>query len=149
MKKLTTLFIVLFISISGLFAAPKIPKTTETWPPLEYFGNENVLAYVNNSCQNVYTIWAVLEPEKKRYTFNFNNYSYVTEIEIAISLNFQSEEKLDTFLKKIDTTDLENAFNKLRKELEIAGEGPLTIMNTDIKPKKIWYRGDVYSAVVN
>ena len=141
MKKLTTLFIVLFISISGLFEAPKIPKTTETWPPLEYFCNNNVLAYLNNSCQNVYAIWAVLEPKRNRYTLNFNNYSYLTDIEIDIAISFKSEEELDALINKINTADLENEFKKIRKELDEVGL-PFTIMETETKPKKIWYSVD-------
>ncbi len=113
MKKLTTLFILIFIVSTGLFANPKIPKIENYLDSLDSdFTGTNYLCYMNNSCTNFYKIFAVTDT---KYTLYFSNTSLVTNINITLCMNFPSERELDNYIYELDTSDLENEFRNIRK----------------------------------
>lgn len=114
MKKITTLFILAFIFLAGLFANPKIPKIDNYFKTLkdDYTGT-NYLFYVNNLCTNSYKIFAEISDNK--YTLYFSNISLVTNLEVCLCMNFPTERDLDNYIYDIDTSDLESEFNSIRQ----------------------------------
>lgn len=123
MKKLSTLFILIIITITGLFANPKIPKVDNYFDTLsdDYTGT-NYLFYINNSGTNSYKLFA--EITSKKNTLYFTNTSLITNIEISLCMIFPSEKDLDNYISNIDTSNLEIEFNSIRN----------TFIKYDIKP---------------
>lgn len=114
MKKLTILILASLFCF-GLFAAPKIPKINNYFSALkDDYSGSNYYCYVNNSCTNIYKIFA--EVNGNHYTLYFKNLSLQTDIEIALLLNFSSETALDNYINNIDTTNLETEFLVLRNK---------------------------------
>ena len=135
MKKLTTLILTALLCF-GLFANPKIPKIDNYFKSLDPESNE-VYFFLNDSCQNVYTIFAVVNEENN--CLYFKNKSYITNIEISITINFNNEPDLDEFIKKINTSDLENNFNSLRKFIIQMNINPTTFLDDNNNIEKVMY----------
>ncbi len=135
MKKLTTLFILVFLSV-GLFANPKIPKTDNYFNTL-IADNNDVYSFVNDSCQNVYKIYAVVN--EKEFELHFINKSYITNVEISITIDFDNEQRLDEFIKKINTSDLEGSFISLRKYIIQLDINPTNLLDENNNIKKVMY----------
>lgn len=138
MKKLTTLFILIFIVSAGLFANPKIPKIDNYFKTLndDYTGT-NYLFYINNSCTNSYKIFAEISDNKN--TLNFSSTSLVTNIEICLCMNFPTERDLDNFIYDLDTSDLESEFNSLRSSFIKYNIKPIYTMGENNSITKILY----------
>lgn len=136
MKKLTTLFILIVLFCFDLFANPKIPKTDNYFNTLNPDTN-NVYSFVNDSCQNVYRIFAVVNEDDN--CLYFTNKSYITNIEISITITFHSESDLDEFIKKINTSDLEGNFSSLRKFIIQMGVKPTTFLDENNNIEKVMY----------
>jgi len=144
MKKITTLFIILFICLYGLFANPTIPKTNSNWPVTKKLGNKNILTYFNNSCQNLFSIRAVID--KTTYKLEFDNYSYVTKSDIMIIIYFLNEERLDEYIASINTLNLEEEFINLRKQVMAADIEPMLYLDDENSPPKtVMYQVYTYS----
>lgn len=116
MKKLTTLFILLFIG-AAVFAEPKIP---------EYTIKEDVVPflYVSNDCQNVYEIYTLVSDSKNPLRLNFFNKSLVIPTSIYLQIEFTSKKNYDNFIKDIDMSDLEKSFILIRQKLTKQGVTP-------------------------
>lgn len=131
MKKLSILLILLSFSIS-FFAAPKIPKDTLD-------SDEDELIYVSNDLQNYYILYSSCLDD--RNTFMFIKRSLSNDIVISININCNSEKEIDYIISKIDTTDIDNEFAKLRKNIMAADLLPshfIVDRNTD-NPKAVLY----------
>ena len=140
MKKLTTLFILLFVSFN-LFAAPKIPKldnyTSDITKRVDFNTNE-MLSYIDDSGQNLYKLYAI--SKENEYSFHFINKSYITFIEIEIIIHFKSEQALDTYLQKFNTMDIEKEFKDTRRILSQFNLTPIVSYDKDTaKPKTVLY----------
>lgn len=134
MKKLSILLILLSFSIC-LFAAPKIPK--DTFDSDEDEPSE--LIYVSNDLQNYYILRSSCLDD--RNTFMFIKRSLSNDIVISININCNSEKEVDYIISKIDTTDIDNEFTKLRKNIMAADLLPSHFFvdkNTE-NPKAVLY----------
>lgn len=140
MKKLTTPFIILFVCVSGLFANPKIPKTNSYIISDDNYSNESIYTYVNNSCQNVYRIFSIVNDNEK--TLFFQNESYITGIKIHINIHFSSENSLDSFVKNFNTSNLENDFISLRQFFIESDITPIITLDADNKIQTVLYIGE-------
>ena len=137
MKKLTTLFILLFVG-SVLFADPKFPKYD--------INNENdtPYLYVSDDLQSIYEIYA-FEVAKGKYTLMFNKTSLINPTHIYIQIRFSSEKKLDDFIKDIDLTDLETSFKVTRQKIIKQGITPdIYVYDKNDKPRKVTETKTVY-----
>ena len=110
MKKLTTLFILGFISFS-LFAEPQIPKNffkdTDT--------AEHYFVYVSNDLNYSYAVWSQYNSFSKEYTLYIEKSSLLYDNTILLEIMFSSEKNLDSFIKTIHLSDIENEFNRIRR----------------------------------
>jgi hypothetical protein len=134
MKKLSILFILLSFSIC-LFAAPKIPKYTFDSDEDE----PDELVYVSNDLQNYYILSATCLSDN---SFAFIKKSFSNNIVISININCNSEKEIDYIISKIDTTDIDNEFTKLRKNIMAADLLPSHFImdrNTEIPKAVIYY----------
>ena len=109
MKKLTTLFICLFICISGLFANPTLYDSI--------IKDEEVLEYVSDDCQTCYSLFYIYEPDIKDYAISFYIYSFISDVSIHIKYDFENEKAMLNFAKKINLPNLEVEIKKLRQQL--------------------------------
>lgn len=138
MKKLTTLFILAAVFVSGLFANPKIPKTKDYLKVMNSLSSDDCLVYVNNSGQNVYKLIKEIDDCP---TLWFINESYVTGIEIVFAINFKNEKTIDVFTDTYITSyDLEKEFAELRDSVINSGITPLIIEKEPNKVKKVFYQ---------
>lgn len=138
MKKLTTLFILLFVG-SVLFADPKFPKYS--------FTDDNITPYlyVSDDCQSIYEIKALVWPNSKKAALSFNKKSLILPTSICITIEFSTEKKLDDFIKTIDLSDIENSFNKTRQKLIKEGITPDIIKYyPDEKPRMVTETKTIY-----
>ena len=120
MKKLTTLFILVFLSVS-LFAEPKVPKY--------YFDDsdkkEDEFSYISNDLMYCYEIQAVsVNYPKFKYKLNFTKRSLVYDKTMSLFVFFETEKQLDNFINNIHLSDIENEFNRIRKQIIMIGEIP-------------------------
>ena len=115
MKKLSVLFAVLCIFVSGLSAKPVIPKISNYIYSLNTYSPENVYVYIDNSGTNEYKIFSVIDENKSSYQFYFINKSYLTDVEIILHLYFKDGNSLDEFCNVFDTLDLTIEFEYLRE----------------------------------
>lgn len=138
MKKLSVLFAVLFIFVSGLFAKPTIPKIDSSLKTLndDYTGT-NYLFYINNSCTNSYKIFAEISDNGN--ILYFSSTSLVTNIEICLSMDFPTERDLDNFIYDLDTSDLESVFNSLRSSFIKYDIKPIYVTGENNSITKILY----------
>lgn len=135
MKKLTTLFILVFLSV-GLFASPKVPKTNNSFKSSESLSADDCLVYVNNSGQNIYRLFGEVTDHS---TLWFSNESLVTGIKIVFAINFQDEITMDGFIAKFTTYDLERCFNELRESFMDSDITPIIIEGEQNKVKEVLY----------
>lgn len=121
MKKLTTIFILLFIG-AAVFAEPKFPKYSIT--------DENAVPYlyISNDCQSIYEIKATVYPNSKKAVLGFCKKSLVLPTKINIAIEFSTEKKLDDFIKDIDLSDIEDSFVKVRQRIIKQGITPDIIL---------------------
>ena len=117
MKKLTTIFLLFSVFVSGLFANPKIPKNS-----IGNFDNEPYY-FTSNDCLNNLSINCFISKTKFRTELHFINYSLVNNSIISIQIYFESEKALDDFIKDIDLSNLDAEFKRIRQ----------TLINADIK----------------
>lgn len=137
MKKLTTILILVFIVSAGLFANPKIPKIDNYLDSLDSdFTGKNYLCYMNDSCTNLYKIFAVTD---KKYTLYFSNTSLITNINITLCMLFPSEKDLDNYIYELDTSDLENEFKSIRRTIIKYNINPVYSTGKDNAISKITY----------
>ena len=113
MKKLTTLIILSFLTI-GLFAEPKVPKY--------YFDDsekkEDEYSYISNDLMYCYEIQAVsINYPNFKYKLNFTKRSLVYDTTISLFIFFETEKQLDNFINTIHLSDIENEFNRIRKQI--------------------------------
>ena len=134
MKKITV-FILASLFCFSLFAAPKIPKIT-----LDSDEDEpDELIYVSNDLQNYYILKAWCSDISSNYHFTFIKDSISNDILIAINIYCNSEQEIDYIISKIDTTDIDNEFTKLRKNLILLDLTPDIFSNINHKPTKVIY----------
>ena len=134
MKKLTTLFILVFLSV-GLFAEPKIPKHTDAETA------EKGYYYINDSLTNEYKIYSLINNDYSLYTFEFSNISLINNIRINIIIRFKDEKSLDKFTSTIDLYNIDTEFSKLRKRLDNANVSPTVLLDkTTNKVKELFYQ---------
>lgn len=126
MKKLTTLFILIFIVSAGLFANPKVPK-----------GNIDPLYLLSNDCQSCYRIGA-FSPTGKSYSFQFIKYSLISDSLIAINISCKNEKEVDSIISNIDVSNLDFEFERLRKKIIQLNIEPTFSMKNDIPYKEIY-----------
>jgi hypothetical protein len=127
MKKLTTIFILVFMAV-GLFAEPKVPKL---------YNGEDEYSYTSNNMMYYYEINAGKNADKKfPFGLHFIKYSYVGTVKITLIINFENEKQLDTFIKDIHLSDIDNEFNRIRKQL-ILNNASMRI-KTDNESRPIW-----------
>lgn len=115
MKKLTTLFILVFLSV-GLFAEPKIPKY--------YFDDsdkkEDAYTYISNDFKYCYEIQAhTTDTPNFKYKINFQKRSLEYDSKIALLIYFKTEKQLDNFINNFHIANIENEFNKIRQQIII------------------------------
>ena len=109
MKKLTTLFIVLFVFVSGLFANPTL---------YDYIiKDEEVLEYVSDDCQTCYSLFYSYAPDINSFHISFYIESFVSAVSIHIQYDFENEKAMLNFAKKINLPNLEVEIKKLRQQL--------------------------------
>ncbi len=112
MKKLTTLFILVFLAV-GLFAEPKVPK----YYFKENSPKEDAFVYVGNDLLSCYEVQAIYNkvPSNLNYSLKIQKKSLMFDITIVLNFVFETEKQLDNFCKDIHLSDIENEFNRLRK----------------------------------
>lgn len=146
MKKLTTLFILVFLSI-GLFAEPKIPKY--------YFDDsdkkEDAYTYISNDLMYCYEIQAIsIDTSNFKYEICFKKRSLVYDTSMSLFIFFKTEKQLDSFINTIHLSDIENEFNRIRKQIIMVDEIPnptkpgfkKEYFNFEHRPKNIFYEVD-------
>lgn len=141
MKKLTTLFILVFLAV-GLFAVPfTIPKN------YDFLDIENSIYFCDDTLENAYTLYSVVY---KTDTVNLTGLhaqkkSLITDVEIDITVKFDTEEDLDGFLnyfyyqydyQKRETPEY---FNDLKDFISDLGVDPYYVMDENDKPKQVLY----------
>jgi len=121
MKKLTTLFVLVFLAIS-LFAEPKVPK---------YFYDdsdtkEDEFIYVSNDLMYCYTVQAIYSPSKPRfkYILKIEKASLLYDSTMSLHVFFETEKQLDNFTKDFHLSDIENEFIRIRKLCILDDEKP-------------------------
>ena len=137
MKKITIFFVLFSVLIFNMFSNPVIPKIDNYFKSVHPLPKDDFLLYCNNSGQNVYKVFSVVN--KNEYCFYFDNISYVTGITISLSFVFKSESELDEFVESIDTSDLENEFNHWRRQLIKMDMELITSYDENNKIKKVSY----------
>ena len=111
MKKLF-IFILASVFCFGLFAAgPDIPIIEDSEQNIDISDRLN---YINNSCTNSYSIYAIKDKKNNVYSIMFSNTSCITDISIHLGFSFKNEKLFNTYLKTIDTLDLEKCFEQYR-----------------------------------
>ena len=95
MKKLTTLFILVFLAI-GLFAEPKIPKTYKGEDPYTYIDHDFKYCYEINSGKTSST--------KFNYSIYFRKISLETERRTTLIIDFVDETFKFLFISKSPKT---------------------------------------------
>lgn len=114
MKKLTTLFILLFVGSLGLFAEPKVPKY--------FYGDsefkEDKYIYISNDLMYCYEIQAInVNDTEYPYKLNFIKRSLLVDTSMFLAIYFENENQLDNFTKNIHLSDIENEFERIRKRI--------------------------------
>lgn len=147
MKKLTILFILVFLSV-GLFAEPKVPKY--------FYGDseikEDEYIYVSNDLLYCYTVRSTYSPSnpKLKFVFNIEKTSLMYDSSMALKIFFETEKQLDNFTKSFHISDIENEFERIRK-LIILNDGKPNPTRIDFdkeyfdyqnRPKYIFYELD-------
>ena len=145
MKKLTTLFILAILFITGLFAQSKIP--------FESYDDEEFEPYIFTSSdrQYSYTIRGCEAPYDKA-KFSFIKWDILSDTTVSISITFDSKDIYDKFTKDFDISEIESEFTKLEKKVIKSGvkqrlsqkqdNNSKELKTTNIDPKKpynIWY----------
>lgn len=120
MKKLTILFVLVFLAIS-LFAEPKVPKY--------FYDNsdkkEDEFSYISNDLMYCFEILAVsVDYPKFKYKLNFTKRSLVYDTTMSLFIFFETEKQLDAFINNIHLSDIENEFNRIRKQIIMIDEIP-------------------------
>lgn len=140
MKKLFIFSILFFLAVS-VFANPTIPIIDSYFKTVNKdFDHENILSFVSDSGQNLYKLFAI--KNDREYTIEIDNVSYITGIQIVLSMSFSTELQFYTIYNNIDTSNIENEFSRLRKMLIKANVEPITSLKEDNKtPEKVLYIG--------
>lgn len=138
MKKLF-ISLILFTLFTSVFAAPKIPKSSNGFDIKDKLSSKDNFAYISNSGQNLYAVRGIVS--NISCDFEFTNYSYITKIEIKLVLHCSNEEDLDALLAKIDTSDLENEFIKIRRSFIRGNIKPVIFVNEEDFPEIVMYQG--------
>lgn len=145
MKKLTTLLVLFFLAV-GLFAAPiTIPKN------YDFLTIDNSIYFCDDSLENAYKLYSVVY---KTDTLNFTSLhatktSLVTNVEINITVKFESEEDLDGFLNYFyyqygfQRKDTPTYFNDLKDFIIDLGVDPFYVMDENDKPKQVLYMANL------
>lgn len=135
MKKLTTLFTLIFLTV-GLFAEQvEIPKNTNN-------SEKEPFIYVNDSITNMYTVSSFVN--KDFYGLEFSNISLTSDIFISLQITFETEKKLDDFIYKNFTSkmsyDLPNTFITIRNRIiDISNKIEYSINKEENKLEGITY----------
>ena len=136
------LFIILFASLFcvGLFAAgPEIPIIDANIFNSEKneFDASYILNYINDSCTNIYSIFAIKDSNNKEYEIIFTSNSCITDIQVSLIYSFRSEKVFNTYLKNIDTLHPEKSFKEIREFFISKGITPKNIYSEDRKKVEI------------
>lgn len=135
MKKLTTLFVLIFLAI-GLFAEQvEIPKNINN-------SEKEPFVYINDSITNMYTVSAFVNNDF--YGLEFTNVSLTSDIFISLKIVFENEKKLDDFISKNFTSkmsyDLPNTFTTIRnKIIDISSKKEYSINKDENKLEGVTY----------
>ena len=133
MKKLTTLFILVFLAV-GLFAEPKVPKM---------YKGEDEYTFISNDLLHYYTIQAGKSSSKKfSYELHFIKYLYVGAVKVTIIIYFENEKQLDNYIKDIHLSDLDSEFERIRKQLISSDASIRTKTDNDERPLWTIYEAD-------
>ena len=144
MKKITTLFILAVIFVSGLFAQAKIPY--EGWDdevePYYFLSSDGLYNYQIKGFVSAYN----------RSKLSFIKWILASNTNISISVTFDNKDIYDKFTKDFDLSEIEAEFTKLQKQVIKAGVEPQYAQiqdpysniaaTTDIDPTKpyyVWY----------
>lgn len=122
MKKLTTIFILLFVVSTALFSEPKVPKY--------YFDDSDIkedeYIYVSNDLMYCYTVRSTYHPSypKLKYIFSIEKTSLQYDSSMALKVFFENEKQLDNFTKSFHISDIESEFERIRKLIILNDEKP-------------------------
>ena len=117
MKKTTTLFILIILFITGLYANPKIP--------FESLSDDEVDPYIYMNSDGLYSykIKAVVLPSEK-VSLSFIKFFLSTKNNISITITFDNESVYNRFSKDFDLSEIENEFDNLQKKIIKSGISP-------------------------
>ena len=141
MKKLTTLLVLFFLAV-GLFAEPVIiPKN------YDFLEIDNSIRYCDDNIENSYKLYSVVYKTDVVNLTSLHSIktSLVSNVEISITLKFDTEEELDDFIDYFYYTynyTIKNTpvfFDALKDFTIDLGVEPLYVMDKDDKPKQILY----------
>lgn len=141
MKKLTTLLILFFLAV-GLFAEQvEIPKN------YDFLEIDNSIRYCDDNVENSYKLYSVVYKTDAVNLTSLHSVktSLVTNVEIDITLKFDTEEELDDFIDYFYYTynyTIRNTpvfFDALKDFAIDIGVEPLYVMDENDKPKQILY----------
>lgn len=125
MKKLF-IFILFSIFISGLFAAPKVPK----YDFYEYFNNPDMTEYeyTTKDGNTTYSIIGYTNMNMNfRYSIDFRKITTKPDYATRIVILFETEKQLDNFINKFNSSKIEKEFERIKKILD---ENNASIINS-------------------
>ena len=110
MKKLLT-FILFTLLLSGLFAAPKVPKGT--FKSYLYAETEPYVCLSKDS-KNEYSIVALTDMGLKiDYLIRFKCVSLESDYSTHLEIGFNTEQQLDNFIRKLNISKIEKEFDRI------------------------------------
>ena len=137
MKRLSVLFLGLFILAAGLFANPTVPIVKDYLKSKKSNSEEECLVFINNSCQNIYRILAEVTDHA---TLWVTNESLVTHTEIVFAINFTNQAAMESFTNLyVDSYDLEKVFLNIRNSAINSEITPLFIEDEKNNIKEVLY----------
>lgn len=144
MKKLTTLFILIFIVSASFFAQAKIPYNS-------YDDEIEPYIFTSSDRQYSYSIRGSDAPYDKA-KLSFIKWHIPTNTNVSISINFDNKDIYDKFTKDFDISEIEMEFSKLEKKVVKSGvkqrlaqkqdNDNFNMKTTSINPNKpynVWY----------
>lgn len=134
MKKITTIFILAAVFVVVLFAEPKVPKM---------YNGDDEYSYISNDMLYYYEIQAGKNTDKKHpFGLHFIKYSYLGTVKVTLIINFENEKQLDNYIKDIHLSDIDNEFNRIRKQLIMNDANTRTQTDKEERPLWIIYEAD-------
>lgn len=129
MKKILLLLSIFVLVTFRVFSvSPEIPIIEDSERDVDISEGYN---YINNSCTNTYFVYAVKDVQKNIYGIYFSNTSCLSDTNVTLAFSFKNEKMLNTYLKTINTSNLEKTFEEYRIVFITHGVEPLNIYTTD------------------